>query len=270
MAGGSRRTQRESCRVETAVAFHSIELLPQLLLRIEQSPVMTWSNDGCSYERYDDDRCSGEEFKNRVVANLLGLHWPDMFFLQILKTFRDFEFTNEQENVLCSKVFKEVHRALKEGAGSQRHDGKVALLPTVFYHVLLLVTKLRNAFCKRLLTNLILRECGQLTKRRSGQHQQQDSAGPSTAELNSVQSTMIYHLELVLKQDPSLANIFMAEYELQLRALTPFDISLLLTIAGHTTFEPKVTKFLVQLLVQSYSSGGTITTTGKPVYVGQL
>lgn len=74
---------------------------------------------------------------------------------------------------------------------------------------------------------------------------------------------MIYHLELVLKQDPNLANIFMAEYELHLRALTPFDISLLLTIAGHTAYEPKVTKFLVQLLVQSYTSGGSIATTGK-------
>lgn len=244
------------------VVFYSIELLPQLLLRIAQSPRLDGSDTA-------DAPVSGAAFCDRALTKLLALAWPPRFFLQVLKTFRDFPITSDQERAFCAKIYRETDRALPDEVAldsRDRHDS-VELLPTVFYHITLLIGRTLNAFCKRLLMNLLLRKCDVIARGSAVLYadQRAGAMAPSSAsgrELKGLLSTMVYHVDLVLKHDESLATVFLAEYELRTKALTAFDVGLLLTVAAQDQYDARVTALLVQRVTESYSGDIAAQSTG--------
>lgn len=243
---------------EGLVIFYSIELLPQLLLRVAQCPLLEL-NDSMI------DQCSGAEYKDKVLTKLFALAWPKRFFLQVLKTFRDFAFTEEQERELCGKIFREANREVPDEVveGSDKNDSNFGSLPTIFYNVVLLIGRTKNEFCKRLLMNMLLRKCdavaGSSGTLYAGQRSSSSTIGRSTGassvrEIKVLLSTMVYHVDLVLKHDESIAKVFLAEYELRVKDLTSFDVGLLLTIATQDKYEARVNTFLIQKVTQSYKA----------------
>lgn len=254
---------------EGLVIFYSIELLPQLLLRIVQCPLLEFDDAVMA------EQCSGAEYKDKVLAKFFALAWPKRFFLQVLKTFRDFNFNDEQERELCGKIFRETNREIPDeiahGAisGGQRNDGFESL-PTIFYNVMLLIGRTKNEFCKRLLMNMLLRKCDAIASGSAMLYADQRAAdsslsggrfmgaanggGTSGREIKVLLSTMVYHVDLVLKHDESISKVFMAEYEFRMKDLTSFDIGLLLTIATQEKYEARVNSFLIQRVAQSYRS----------------
>lgn len=250
---------------EGLVIYYSIELLPQLLLRVAQCPLLEFDDSVMA------DQCSGAEYKNKVVTKFFALAWPKRFFLQVLKTFRDFHFNDEQERELCGKIFREANGEIPDeialdASGARRNDCFESL-PTIFYNVMLLIGRTKNEFCKRLLMNMLLRKCDAIASGSALLYTDQRSgAGSSTSsgrftgtanggrEIKVLLSTMVYHVDLVLKHDESISKVFMAEYELRMKDLTSFDIGLLLTIATQDKYEARVNSFLIQRVTQSYKT----------------
>lgn len=257
---------------EGLVVFYSIELLPQLLLRVAQCPMFTFDDSSSA-------PCSGAEFRDRVLTKLFALAWPPRFFLQVLKTFRDFAFAPAHERALCVKLVREIHRELPDesdglqvagGHHSRRHSATsdcVESLPTVFYTVVLLIGRLKTPLCKRVLLHLLLRKCGAVARtsaasyadQRSAQDDDDDSSSNSAStasrSVRVLLSTLVYHVDLVLKHDASLATVFLTEYELRSTALTAFDIGLLLTVAAAVDkCASRVNALLVARVVQSYDA----------------
>lgn len=235
------------------VVFYSIELLPQLLLRVAQSPRLELNDDS------DDDQCSGAEYRDKALAKLFALAWPRRFFLQILKTFRDFHLNAEQERELCGKIFREANREIPDEVALDARNDCFESLPTVFYNVMLLIGRTKNEFCKRLLMNMLLRKCDAIARVSAVLYADQRAAvthASSSAgrEIKVLLSTMVYHVDLVLKHDESIAKVFLTEYELRAKELTAFDIGLLLTVATQEKYEARVNAFLVQRVTQSYKA----------------
>lgn len=256
---------------EGLVIFYSIELLPQLLLRVAQCPLLEFDDTVMA------DQCSGAEYKDKVLAKFFALAWPKRFFLQVLKTFRDFHFNDEQERELCGKIFREANREIPDeiahyamSNGDRQRNDCFESLPTIFYNVMLLIGRTKNEFCKRLLMNMLLRKCDAIASGSAMLYADQRVGGSSSLnghfmgaangggapgrEIKVLLSTMVYHVDLVLKHDESISKVFMAEYELRVKDLTSFDIGLLLTIATQEKYEARVNSFLVQRVTQSYKS----------------
>ncbi|KAF1328818.1 putative Fanconi anemia, partial [Globisporangium splendens] len=251
---------------EGLVVFYSIELLPQLLLRVAQCPLLELDESMI-------DQCSGLAYKDKVLAKLFALAWPKRFFLQVVKTFRDFNFNDDQERELCGKIFREVNREIFNEVrdGSNQNDN-LESLPIIFYNVVLLIGRTKNEFCKRLLMSMLLRKCDAVAgssaamyagQRSSTSHATSMNNSSSARELKVLLSTMMYHADLALKHDESIAKVFLDEYELRVSDLTSFDVGLLLTIATLEKYETRVSTFLVSKVTQSYT-----TERSSPGYAG--
>lgn len=202
------------------------------------------------------ERCSGAEYKDQVMGKLLALAWPKRFFLQFLKTFRDFSMSDEHERDVCAKLYREANGEINVHSPDDRANN-FELLPTVFHNVLLLALRTKNEVCKRLLIHLLMQQCALLTREGStpSDYVQERSSSlsrtHSVREIRGLQATILYHLDIVIKQDPSMVKIFLVEYEAQSESLTPFDVAVMLTISSAPQ-GARVSGLLCHQIVRSY------------------
>jgi hypothetical protein len=234
--------------------FYTLELLPQLLIRVVSCPVVVLP-DGV----YDfPERCTGREYSDQVMHKLVALAWPKRFFLQFLKTFREFPLTEVHEREVCAKIFRESNGEISVRSTDGR-TSNFELLPTVFHNVLLLALRMKSAVCKRIFIHMLVEQCRLLASETTVQadygadvNSSAVSRSLSVREVRALQSTILYHLDMILKQDANMGKLFLIEYEARANALSSFDVAILLTISSGP-HGVRVTSYLSQHIVRSFS-----------------
>lgn len=204
------------------------------------------------------ERCSGSEYRDQVMHKLVALTWPKRFFLQFLKTFRECPLTEAQEREVCAKIFREANSEISVRSSDGRANN-FELLPTVFHNVLLLSLQMKSAVCKRIFIHMLVEQCGLLASEavvRADYGADVSSSAlsrtHSVREVRALQSTILYHLDIILKQDAGIGKLFLVEYEARSNTLSSFDVAVLLTISSGP-HGVRVMSFLSQRVVRSYS-----------------
>jgi hypothetical protein len=227
--------------------FYTIELLPQLLLRVSSSMTLSFE---VSQPDGDVGDLSGTQYRHNVLAKFSDLDWPRRFFLQVLKNFRDFVFTPDEERAFCIKIYREAHKELNSSSDQVR---RLEMFPTVCLSVLQLVGRTQSLLCTRLLTRLLINKCQQLTMDASEREDTVSSL--NTRELRELQSTVLYHFEMALRQWERLGEAIRREYEQQSsQRLSSFDVALMLLVASHHKYEQSMMQLLLRHVVSTYTS----------------
>ncbi|TMW67109.1 hypothetical protein Poli38472_012225 [Pythium oligandrum] len=249
---GLSKQWRRAEQADGFAVFYTIELFPHLLLRVASSSMIAVDEEQPT--PFAEEQLSGADYRDRAFTKLCAMAWPRRFFLQLLKTLRDFPLQKNEERHLCIKIYRE---ARKEFTGTSDPTRSLEILPTIFLSVLQLVGRTRNQLCGRLLISLLINKCEQLTlseDRGAGSFLNPTTAELSERDLRAMQLTILYHLDISMKQYEQLGKTIVFEYEQRLSALSSFDVTVLLMVSSHSKYENSAMECLLRYIVVTYTA----------------
>ncbi|XP_053128131.1 Fanconi anemia group I protein isoform X2 [Hemicordylus capensis] len=215
----------------------SLELFPTILTALatsEESLV------------YGEGELSGEEFKKQLINTLCSSRWGHQHVIHLTTMFRDMPLSPEELQFVVEKVLRIFSKLdLQE-------------IPPLVYQLLLLSAK----GSKKNILEGIIRFFNQMDKKQREEQKHSESAELEEAmvpldQLRHVEGTVILHIVLAISLDQDLGKELLKHLKSEQqadpsRALCPFSITVLLSVARIHRFEDQVFDFLKTSIMRSF------------------
>ncbi|KYO21079.1 Fanconi anemia group I protein [Alligator mississippiensis] len=214
----------------------SLELFSTLLTRLASSKESL---------AYGKGELSGEEFKKQLINTLCSSRWDHQCVIPLTNMFRDVPLSGEELQFVVEKVL--------------RMFSKVDLqeIPPLVYQLLLLSAK----GSKKAVLEGIITFFNQLDKKQKEEQQVPESEDLEVAtvpldQLRYVEGTVILHIVSVISLDKDLGKELIKHLKAEQqrdpgKALCPFSVALLLSVAVKHKSEERVFDFLKASIMKS-------------------
>ncbi|XP_066491115.1 Fanconi anemia group I protein [Tiliqua scincoides] len=227
----------EAIKGGSLLSGRSLELFPTVLT------ALATLKEGLVYGKGE---LSAEEFKKQLINTLCSSRWDHQYVIHLTSMFRDIPLSTEELQFVVEKVFRMFFKVdLQE-------------IPPLVYQLLLLSTK----GSKKNILEGIINFFNEMDKKQK--EEQKDSelmdleeATVPLDQLRHVEGTVILHIVLAINLDQDLGKelIKYLKSEQQAgpgKALCPFGITVLLSVARIHRFEEQVFDFLKTSVMRSF------------------
>ncbi|KAJ6662812.1 hypothetical protein lerEdw1_011016 [Lerista edwardsae] len=195
---------------------------------------------------YGEGELSGEEFKKQLINTLCSSRWDHQYVIHLTSMFRDIPLSAEELQFVVEKVF--------------RMFSKVDLqeIPPLVYQLLLLSTKgSKKNILEGIINFFSQMDKKQKEEQRSSESMDLEEATVPLDQLRHVEGTVVLHIVLAINLDQDLGKelIKYLKSEQQAdpgKALCPFSITILLSVARIHRFEEQVFDFLKTSVMRSF------------------
>ncbi|XP_042328112.1 Fanconi anemia group I protein [Sceloporus undulatus] len=195
---------------------------------------------------YGTGELNGEELKKQLINTLCSSRWGQQYVIHLTSMFRDVPLSAEELQFVVEKVIRMFSKLdLQE-------------IPPLVYQLLLLSSK----GCKKIILEGIISFFNQMDKKIKEEQKDSESVDLEEAtvpvdQLRHVEGTIILHVVLAINLDQDLGKELIKYLKAEQqgdpsRALCPFSVTILLSMARIHRFQEQVFDFLKMSIMRSF------------------
>lgn len=219
-----------------ASAHHTLDMLARGIERVgaAEESVLQCDRSGLMV--------TGNEFKVKILETIRARKWPSELAVAMVNMHRDLNLSTEQVEDVVVKALRQLRKMDIQDA------------PAMIYALLILASKgARSSTVRGIVEHfhaLDSKQKQQAAKDNQDETQKELEAA-NLKKLRHAQGTVILNVNFVVKQDPELAKTLIAFMKSKgYSALTPFNISLMLSIARIHRHQQRVFEILQSAVVE--------------------
>uniref|UniRef100_A0A6J0SLZ0 Fanconi anemia group I protein n=1 Tax=Pogona vitticeps TaxID=103695 RepID=A0A6J0SLZ0_9SAUR len=227
----------EAVKGGSLLSGKSLELFPTVLTALATSKETLV---------YGTGELSGEEFKKQLINTLCSSRWNPQYVIHLTSMFRDVPLSAEELQFVIEKVLRMFSKLdLQE-------------IPPLVYQLLLLSSK----GGKKNILEGVINFFNQMDKKQKEEQRDLESAdlGEATVpldQLRHVEGTIVLHVVMAINLDQDLGKELIKHLKAEQqgdpgKALCPFSVTILLSVARIHRFKDQVFDFLKTSIVRSF------------------
>ncbi|XP_061450761.1 Fanconi anemia group I protein isoform X2 [Rhineura floridana] len=227
----------EAIKVGGLLSARSLELFPTVLTALATAKETLV---------YGAGELSGEEFKKQLINTLCSSRWGPQYVIHLTSMFRDVPLSTEELQFVVEKVLRMFcHLDLQE-------------IPPLVYQLLLLSAK----GSKKNVLEGIINFLNQMDKKQKEEQRDSESMDLEEAtvpldQLRHVEGTIILHIVLAINLDQDLGKELIKYLKTEQQGdpskiLSPFSVTILLSVARIHRFEEQVFDFLKSSVMKCF------------------